>query len=166
MRCGATRTFPSARPRRRLIRNYGTLAMMPRASKIQGIILRSFERSSPSSGPNTVREMNSATPVKNSGRWIALRLMFAVCCVQTLCARDAFVLISGGDSPFANNYSQYLQARAVTTWFQRNYPPHSVWVFFGAGNIEGESPVFGDVRRQVQRDGLTLDSWVAGPLHR
>jgi len=110
--------------------------------------------------------MNSATPVKNSGRWIASLLVFAVCCVQTLCARDAFVLISGGDSPFANNYSQYLQARAVTTWFQRNYPPHSVWVFFGAGNIEGESPVFGDVRRQVQRDGLTLDSWVAGPLHR
>src|SRR6266567_1348204 len=54
MRCGATRTFPSARPRRRLIRNYGTLAMMPRASKIQGIIPPSFERSSPSSGPNTV----------------------------------------------------------------------------------------------------------------
>src|SRR5438874_10113719 len=112
------------------------------------------------------QEMNSTTPVKNSGRWIALRLLFAVCCVQTLCARDAFVLISGGDSPFANNYSQYLQARAVTTWFQRNYPPHSVWVFFGAGNIEGEPPVFGDVRRQVQRDGLTLDSWVAGPLRR
>src|SRR5206468_11071253 len=29
---------------------------------------------------------------------------------------------------------------------------------------EGNPPVFGDVRRQVKRDGLTLDSWMAGPL--
>ena len=100
--------------------------------------------------------------IGKSGPWLAL----AACCAQTLCARDAFVLISGGDSPFDNNYSQYLQARAVAAHFQRSYPPDSVWVFFGAGNVEGERPVFGDVRRQVKRDGLTLDSWLAGSLPR
>ncbi len=104
--------------------------------------------------------------IASSGRWFALWLTFAACCAQTLQARDAFVLISGGDSPFENNYSQYLQARAVATWLERNYPRDSVWVFFGAGNVEGETPVFGDVRRQIQRDGLTLDSWMAGALRR
>ena len=101
-----------------------------------------------------------------SGHRIALGLVYAACCIQTLCARDAFVLLSGGDSPFENNYSQYLQARAVATCFERNYPRDSVWVFFGAGNIDGEPPVFGDVRRKVQRDGLTLDSWLPGSLNR
>jgi hypothetical protein len=100
------------------------------------------------------------------GQRIALWLVYAACCIQTLCARDAFVLISGGDSPFENNYSQYLQARAVATSFERNYPLDSVWIFFGAGNIQGEPPVFGDVRHKVQRDGLTLDSWLPGSLNR
>lgn len=108
--------------------------------------------------------MNTITPLAQSGRRMALWLALAACGVQTLCARDAFVLISGGDSPMENNYSQYLQARAIASCFERNYPRDSLWVFFGAGNVEGEPPVFGDVRREVTRDGLTLDSWMAGPL--
>jgi hypothetical protein len=83
---------------------------------------------------------------------------------RNLCARDAFVMLSGGDSPFDNNYSQYLQARAVANWFDRNYPRNSVWTFFGAGNVEGQKPVFGDVYRQVEREGLLIDSWLAGSL--
>lgn len=114
----------------------------------------------------TSSRVNTVTFLKKSGRRAALLLAFVACCVQNLCGRDAFVLISGGDSPFENNYSQYLQARAVAAWFERNCPPDSVWVFFGAGNVEGEPPVFGDVRRKAQRDGLTLDSWIAGPLRR
>jgi len=111
--------------------------------------------------------MNCASQgfTRRGGR-IALWLACAACCFTTLHARDAFVLISGGDSPFENNYSQYLQARAVASSFERNYPPDSVWVFFGAGNVEGEPAVFGDVHRQVERDGLTLDTWIAGALSR
>lgn len=81
-----------------------------------------------------------------------------------LCARDAFVMLSGGDSPFDNNYSQYLQARAVANWFDHNYPRDSVWTFFGAGNVEGQKPVFGDVYRQKESDGALLDSWLPGSL--
>jgi hypothetical protein len=81
-------------------------------------------------------------------------------------ARDAFVMLSGGDSPMANNFSQYLQAKAVATWLEQNYPRDSVWIFFGAGNVEGATPVFGDVRREIKRDGLTLDSWLPGSLPR
>src|SRR2546428_13782101 len=104
--------------------------------------------------------MSTITPHKQSGRSIAILLVFAVCCARTLSARDAFVLISGGDSPFENNYSQYLQARAVATWFERNYPRDSGGGFFGAGNVEGEPPVLGARRRTVQRAGVTIASCV------
>ena len=96
------------------------------------------------------------------GFWLALTLA----CGQSLAARDAFVLLSGGDTPLENNYSQYLQARAVVAWFQGRYPPESIWVFFGAGNVEGDPPLFGDVRRKVRREGLTVDSWLPGALPR
>src|SRR5690242_4723564 len=91
-------------------------------------------------------------------------MLLAAGSARNLCARDAFVMLSGGDSPFDNNYSQYLQARAVANWFDRNYPRNSVWTFFGAGNVEGQKPIFGDVYRQVERDGLLLDSWLPGSL--
>jgi hypothetical protein len=97
-------------------------------------------------------------------RTAGVLLIFAACCGQPLVARDAFVVLSGGGSPMENNYSQYLQAKALATYFEQNYPPDSVWVFFGAGNVEGERPVLGDVRREINRDGIVLDSWVAGAL--
>ncbi len=94
--------------------------------------------------------------------------MFLFFCVLaagvSLGARDVFVMLSGGASPTANNYSQYLQARAVAKFFRDRYPADSVWTFFGAGNIEGQPAVFGDVRKQYKQDGLILESWLPGPL--
>ncbi len=77
-----------------------------------------------------------------------------------------FVMLSGGVSPFDNNYSQYLQARAVATFFEQNYPADSIRIFFGAGNVEGRKPVFGDVCRTTRENGLTVESWTAGSLRR
>ena len=95
-----------------------------------------------------------------------LLLVLAFCLAATPCAwaRDAFVLLSGGVSPLQNNYSQYLQARAVAQFFERSYPADSVWIFFGAGNLRGQAPAFGDVRRQLKKDGLVLESWLPGAL--
>ncbi|MDB6065882.1 MAG: hypothetical protein JWR26_2090 [Pedosphaera sp.] len=93
-------------------------------------------------------------------------LIICAICAPNLWARDAFVMLSGGDSPMANNYSQYLQAKALTAYFDQHYPRDSVWIFFGAGNVEGEKPVFGDVLHQVKRDGMILDTWVPGSLPR
>jgi len=78
--------------------------------------------------------------------------------------RDAFVLLSGGGTPLSNNYSQYLQAKAFATYFERRHADRPHWVFFGVGNREGESPVLADVRRQVRRDGRLVESWLPGPL--
>lgn len=85
-------------------------------------------------------------------------------CVQSLFARDAFVMLSGGDSEMDDNYSQYLQARAMTAFFQKSYASNSVWVFFGAGNAEGSKPVICDVYRVIKRDGNMVDTWLPGTL--
>jgi hypothetical protein len=94
--------------------------------------------------------------------WTAVALALAL--NWNLAARDVFVLISGGDSPLENNYSQYLQARAIVTCWERSYSSESIWVFFGAGNVDGETPVFCDVRHKVYKDDLVLDSWTPGSL--
>ena len=78
--------------------------------------------------------------------------------------RDAFVLLSGGGTPMTNNYSQYLQAKAMTAFFARGFPADATWIFFGIGNREGESPRLADARRQLKKGNLLLESWVPGVL--
>ncbi len=80
--------------------------------------------------------------------------------------RDAYVLLSGGGSPLTNNYSQYLQAKAVADYFGRIAPPESTWVFFGAGNREGAPTILADARHALKRDGGLVQSWVPGVLPR
>lgn len=90
--------------------------------------------------------------------------LFAVSAAIAVSARDVFVLYSGGGTPLTNNYSQYLQARAVGAFLLDRYPRDSVWIFFGAGNREGEAPVFSDTRRQLKRDSALVESWLPGVL--
>src|SRR4051812_42467899 len=78
--------------------------------------------------------------------------------------RDAFVMLSGGGTPLSNNYSQFLQARAMAGFFERSYGPDRTWVFFGVGNRDGETPRLADARKQVKRDNLLLESWLPGSL--
>ena len=77
---------------------------------------------------------------------------------------DAFVVISGGGTPLSNNYSQYLQARALNDAWRARYPREAVWTFFGAGNRPGAPAVLADVRRQYKLDGLIVESWLPGEL--
>jgi len=79
---------------------------------------------------------------------------------------DAFVVLSGGGTPLTNNYSQYLQARALNDGLRARYAADAVWMFFGAGNRTGEPAVFGDVRRQVKDGALLMESWLPGVLDR
>jgi hypothetical protein len=97
-------------------------------------------------------------------RPILLLFLVVLFAATAAMARDVFVLYSGGGTPLTNNYSQYLQARAVSSFLLGRYPQESVWIFFGAGNREGEAPVFSDVRRQFKRDGEIMESWLPGVL--
>jgi hypothetical protein len=80
--------------------------------------------------------------------------------------RDAYVLLSGGGTPLSNNYSQYLQARAIADFFERECPPEATWVFFGVGNRDDTAPVLADARRESKRDGFLVQSWLPGRLKR
>ena len=77
---------------------------------------------------------------------------------------DAFVVISGGGTPLSNNYSQFLQARALNDWLRTRYADEAVWTFFGAGNRTGAPAVFADARRQLKEDGKIVESWLPGVL--
>ena len=77
---------------------------------------------------------------------------------------DAFVVISGGGTPLSNNYSQFLQARALNEAWRACYPREAVWTFFGAGNRPGVPAALADVRRQLKQDGLLVESWLPGEL--
>ena len=79
-------------------------------------------------------------------------------------AQDAYVLLSGGGTPISNHYSQYLQARAIAGFLQREFPPEATWIFFGAGNRDDVAPKLADVRREVKRDGLIVQTWLPGLL--
>ncbi len=100
-----------------------------------------------------------ASPTRRS-----VLLLVAFACAALAPARDAYVLLSGGGTPLSNNYSQYLQARAVADHLARTCPPESVWVFFGAGNRPDAPPILADARRETRRDGLVLQSWEPGIL--
>ncbi len=81
-------------------------------------------------------------------------------------SRDAYVLLSGGGTPATNNYSQYLQARAVAGFLEREAPPGRSWIFFGMGNRPDTPAVLADVRRESKQDGLLIESWLPGVLPR
>ena len=66
----------------------------------------------------------------------------------------------------SNNYSQYLQARAIADFFERECPPERTWIFFGAGNRDGVAPVLADARREFKAGGLLVQSWLPGSLPR
>ena len=79
-------------------------------------------------------------------------------------ARHALVLLSGGGTPFSNHYSQYVQAKALTAFFERAYPDEPTWIFFGMGNRPDAPPELADAHRLIVRDGLELDAWEPGVL--
>lgn len=74
------------------------------------------------------------------------------------------MLLSGGGTPLSNNYSQYLQARGVAAFLERECPPDATWIFFGAGNRPDAAPILADVRREEKQGGVVVQSWLPGTL--
>ncbi|MCX6951967.1 MAG: hypothetical protein NTV51_07350 [Verrucomicrobia bacterium] len=78
---------------------------------------------------------------------------------------DAFVILTGGGTPLSNEYSHYLQARAMSQYFRDRYPAEAVWTFFGIGNREGAPGILADVHREVKDgQGRLIDTWFPGTL--
>lgn len=96
--------------------------------------------------------------------WTAGLIASAVVTELAAAPRDAWVVLSGGGTPTTNNYSQYLQARALNRWLRQQVPAEAIWTFFGAGNVPGKPVRLADTRRQVEEDGALLESWLPGEL--
>ena len=76
---------------------------------------------------------------------------------------DLLVLVSGGGNPLSNQYSQYLQARVLAGWLQKNHQRDRVSVFFGAGNTRpGDG--FPDVHAVEQRQGREVHRFLPGAI--
>ena len=78
--------------------------------------------------------------------------------------QNAYVLLSGGGSPLDNNYSQYLQAKAIAQFFLRESTGAPSWIFFGVGNREGHPPLLADVRHDKPHNGRLVSAWLPGVL--
>lgn len=129
-----------------------------------------------------------ATRSKGPGRWLAAVLALAVITAWTGCqgpapavgssgpsrravaaesaagAGDALVILTGGGTPLSNEYSHYLQARAMSDYFRQRYPAEAVWTFFGVGNRDGAPGILADVHKQTREGERLVDTWLPGTL--
>jgi hypothetical protein len=125
---------------------------------------------------------------KGIGTWLAAALALAVMAAWTGCqgpapavppdgeprragaaetaagASDAFVILTGGGTPLSNEYSHYLQARAMSDYFRQRYPAEAVWTFFGIGNRDGAPGILADVHKQTRKGERLVDTWLPGSL--
>ena len=105
--------------------------------------------------------MYSNAPWLRLGIWLS----FLLGTVSSVNARDVFVILSGGVSPESDNYSQFVQARSMARYFLAHYPRRDVFLFFAAGNVEGEPAKILDVRlEKLMPDGIRSSTWFAGFL--
>jgi hypothetical protein len=79
-------------------------------------------------------------------------------------AGDAFVILTGGGTPLSNEYSHYLQARAMSDYFRQRYPAEAVWTFFGIGNRDRAPGILADVHKQTREGERFVDTWLPGTL--
>lgn len=71
---------------------------------------------------------------------------------QMAFSADRFFVLSGGDSPSNNHYSQYLQTKTLADWLKNHFGEKRVDVLFGIGNSPKNPKIFPDVHAKFERD--------------
>lgn len=79
-------------------------------------------------------------------------------------ASNQLLVLSGGNSPSGNHYSQYLQTNTIYSDLKErlDYP---VNVLFAAGNNESTKTVFADVHKTEKESGLSYDKYIYGVIN-
>lgn len=90
---------------------------------------------------------------------IALSLFFCT----NIYANNQVLVLSGGDNPGLNHYSQYLQTKNIYEFLQSQYP-NQVSIFFGAGNNPKTTQPLLDVHKVEKTDANKNDVMIAGIL--
>jgi hypothetical protein len=59
------------------------------------------------------------------------------------------LVLSGGDNPGLNHYSQYLQTKTLYDFLMNHYDKNRVTLYFGAGNNDFHQPIPLDVHKKI-----------------
>src|SRR5258708_1358185 len=90
------------------------------------------------------RQLNSSFPGGNMRIQFGLWAIVVALAPPVFAANHVFVL-SGGNDPAANHYSQYLQTHLLSESLKNRLNPNQVNVMFGAGNNETTPNILADV---------------------
>jgi len=77
-----------------------------------------------------------------------------------------FFVLSGGDSPSGNHYSQYLQTKALFEGIGTRFGDENLSVQFGAGNRGRGSALIADVHKTEVEEKLSYSSLLVGSIYK
>ncbi len=92
-------------------------------------------------------------------------LFTAVFSFSAIASTNQVLVLSGGNAPFGNHYSQYLQTKLLTDQLRTRLGESQVDVLFGAGNSQNSSSLFPDVHKDLLlSNGETQDHLFPGVI--
>jgi len=88
-------------------------------------------------------------------------MILTLFCSATCFASDQILIVSGGDNPGLNNYSQYLQTKTLYDFLaQKN--KNNIAIYFGAGNNQTTQKPILDVRKTETVNAVKMDNLLPG----
>lgn len=79
-----------------------------------------------------------------------------------VCANQQVLVLSGGDNPGLNHFSQYLQTKTLYEHLLTRFEPSTVSLFFGGGNTLSSEMLPFDVHRLIGSDENKQDKMLTG----
>ena len=98
--------------------------------------------------------------------WFTCSIILFLTLTSFTQAAQQMILISGGNDPSKNHYSQYLQTQALSEFFKKKISGANFQVLFGAGNRPDRTSDIADVHRLIKHaseEGLSTQM-VAGVI--
>lgn len=94
---------------------------------------------------------------------ISITLICALVSSLTAHAENQLLVLSGGNSPGGNHFSQYLQTNAVYSDLKSRLN-YSVSVLFAAGNNLESTPAYADVHKTEKENNVAYDKFIFGTI--
>ncbi|MGQ3888895.1 hypothetical protein ACQUW5_07660 [Legionella sp. CNM-1927-20] len=83
-------------------------------------------------------------------------------CIAPLYANQQVLVLSGGDNPGLNHYTQYLQTKTLYEHLLTRFDPQTVSIYFGGGNNPTTQPVPFDVHKLINTNENKQDVMFTG----
>ncbi|WP_131781283.1 hypothetical protein [Legionella gresilensis] len=84
--------------------------------------------------------------------------------IAPLYANQQVLVLSGGDNPGLNHYTQYLQTKTLYEHLLTRFTPQTVTVYFGGGNNLTNQPMPFDVHKIINAQGDKQDVMFTGMI--